>query len=68
MLADMCKYQINLASSVERTEHSPFCPQMDGQMDKAKPVYALSICGGYKYEIYFVQTSTNIGTVQQMSH
>ena len=43
MLDKMCKYEMDLASIVEDTELTLFCPQTDGQtdkwMDKVKPVY-----------------------------
>ena len=42
----MCKYKMDLASIVEDTERTCFCPQTDrrsgGQTDKVTPVYPSS--------------------------
>ena len=43
LLDKMCKYVLDLASIVEDTEWTRFCPEMerrtDGQTGKVKPVY-----------------------------
>ena len=46
LLDKMCKYEMDLASIVEDTERTRFCPQIhqqtDRRTDKVKPVYPLS--------------------------
>ena len=46
LLDKMCIYEMDLASIVEDTERTRFCPQTDGQMDRRmdnmKPIYPLS--------------------------
>ena len=39
LLDKMYKYEMDPASTVEDTEQTQFCPQMDGRTDKVKPVY-----------------------------
>ena len=36
----MCKYEMDPANIVQDTDRTGFSPQMDGQTDKVKPVYA----------------------------
>ena len=42
LLDKMCIYEMDLASIVEDTERTRFCPQTDGRMDNMKPIYPLS--------------------------
>ena len=54
LLDKIRKYEIDLASIVEDTERTRFCPQMDrrtdGQMDKVKPVYPPSAALSMEYK------------------
>ena len=68
LLVKMCEYEMDPASIVDDTGQTRFCPQMDRQTDKVKPVYPPSTLLSGRYNklnaIDRVNISVNGGNLQ----